>query len=140
LRSRLTSGQESVLDVLLGDGGAALDHFAGFQVGLHRPYEGTHIHTRVHPEALVLDGYDRVHQMAGELVVADQHPVFARVPLGERRPVDGVHHAREAARSYARILDGLYCAGGGHQRYNQHARRAARHFRFSWWLATAREG
>ena len=72
-----------VLDVLLGDGRAALDHAAGAQVLHHGARDAEVVDAVVLVEALVLHGHRGLLHDVGDLVARDEHAVLAAVQFGD---------------------------------------------------------
>ena len=72
-----------VLDVLLGDGRAALDHAAGAQVLHHGARDAEVVDAVVLVEALVLHGHRGLLHDLGDLVARHEHAVLAAVELGD---------------------------------------------------------
>ena len=85
------TGRVGVLDVLLGDGRAALDDLALLEVDQRGPDQALGVDALVLPEALVLDGDDRVLHHLGDVPVADGHGQLEGPELGDLVAV-GVHH------------------------------------------------
>ena len=71
---RLLVAVERVLDELLGDRRAALDHLLLAKVGQECAADAAQVDPVVLPEAPVLDRDDRVPHRVGDLVVGDQRP------------------------------------------------------------------
>ena len=85
---------DRVLDVLLGDGGAALDDAAGRDVREGRSDHGLHVDAAVLVEALVLHGDDRVADVLRDLRERNDHTVLPSVERGDQRAVVGVEERR----------------------------------------------
>ena len=120
-------GEQDVLQVLLGDGAAALHDFAGFSVGFGGSDDGAEIDAGVVPVAFVFDGYDGVDEMLGDVVVDDQGAVFPGVPMGEHRTVRRVHDGCQRAFADAGVFEGRDGQAAGTRRHGeyQHPRNPA---------------
>ena len=77
----------------------------GCSVRLGGPDNGTEVDTGMVPIAFVLDGDHGVDEVAGYVVPYDERPIFAGMPVGQDRPVGGIHDRGEGALADARIVE-----------------------------------
>ncbi len=94
----LPARQEQVAHQLLGQGGAALHHLAGAQVGPHGTRDGREVDAEVVLEITVLDRLQAGHQKTGHLVELHDAALFllGAVERGDARRVQVGHRHRPA--------------------------------------------
>ncbi len=102
-----------VLDVLLGDGGAALHDGACAQVEHHGARDALEVDAVVLVEALVLDGHRGVLHDLGDLVAGHEDAVLGPVQLGDELTVTVVDGGVDGVAPLLELVERRQVAGDG---------------------------
>ena len=130
---RLLVPDVELLDELLRDRRAALDHLAGRGVDVRGSQQRAQVEAGVIVEALVLDRDHRVADHVGDLRGTDEHPVLPGVQGGDQRTVGRVdeRRLRERVRVLTCLPQGGEIAGrnreGEHEQADHEGPRASGH-------------
>ena len=99
--------QEHVLQVLLCDRRAALNHRTGVDVGRQRSSDRLEVQAGMEPETLVLDGDNRIDHVLGKVLVLDEGPILTGMPLRDDGAVGGIDDRGQRLVAETGIIQGL---------------------------------